>query len=190
MSEQLHIPIILATNREGRESENVARWVLAQLEAREGVTTELLDVRDFPLPENGYGEFVKESVPTYRDAITKADGIIIVSPEYNHSFPGSLKTLLDTLYGEYYRKGAGIVSVSRGGWGGVRMTESLATVLLAFGMYTIKESLQFPHVTKSFNDDGTLNDELREGVEKRWNSFIDSLIWTSTALKWGREHLT
>ena len=189
MEEKLFIPIILGTNRDGRQSELVARWVMAEMEKRDDVETQLIDIRDFTLPEDGYGEYIKDQFTEYKETIERADGIVIVSPEYNHSFSGKLKSVLDILYGEYNRKAVGIVSVSMGQWGGVRMTESIASVSLALGLVQIKESLQFTSVPNVFDEGGSMKEEFVEGYEKRFNGFFNSLVWMGASLRWGRKNI-
>jgi len=137
MTDKLYIPLILGTNREGRASEHVARWLVGILEARDDIETKLFDVRDFALPQDNYGQALKDTFPDYRDAIIKADGLIIVSPEYNHGYPGPLKSVLDLLLNEYYHKAVGLVGVSAGVLGGARCIEALHQTMRELGLVTI-----------------------------------------------------
>lgn len=83
----LSIPVILGTTRKGRMSEHAARFIAAQISQREGITTELIDISEMPLPVDDAGEGIKD--PAFSDKMTMADALVIVTPEYNHSFPGA-----------------------------------------------------------------------------------------------------
>ena len=90
----IFIPVILGTTRQGRLSEHVARFVLGELEKREGVETELIDIREIPVSTTDAGEAIKD--PRFSETVMRADGLIIVAPEYNHGYPGLLKHVLDS----------------------------------------------------------------------------------------------
>src|SRR4051812_41403438 len=104
MQERLFIPLLLGTARKHRESEHVARWVYGQMEKHVEMETAFFDVCDFHLPYDHYGQELKEQFPVWRDAIVRADGLVIVTPEYNHGYPGPLKGVLDLLLREYVHK--------------------------------------------------------------------------------------
>ncbi len=182
----LNIPILLGTPRKGRESENVAKWVHSQLTARENVESKLFDVRDFKLPQDHYGMEIKDQFPEWRDAIIAADGLVVVAPEYNHGYPGSLKSVLDLLLQEYIHKAVGLVGVSAGVWGGTRVIEAMVPMVRELGLAVTFTDLNFPQVAKTFDDDGKLLDE---AYVKRTARFVDELVWMSTSLRWGRENL-
>ena len=110
--EKLFIPVLLGTPRKHRESGHVADWVLSRMELRDEIETRLFDVRDFHLPYDDYGQEIKDRFPEWRDAIIRADGLVIVTPEYNHGPPGTLKAVLDLLLREYVHKAVGFVAVS------------------------------------------------------------------------------
>ncbi len=132
----LHITVILGTVRQGRESERVAHFILDILKRHPSVTTELVDVRTFHFPHDGYGRTLKDSFPHYAEAVQRSDGFVIVTPEYNHGYPGTLKTLLDLLLPEYNHRAVGVIGVSSGPWGGVRVIENLLPVLRELGLVT------------------------------------------------------
>src|ERR1051325_2018150 len=119
----LFIPVILGTVRKGRASENVAKFVFEQVKRRAGVETELLDIRDFNFPADDAGEQIKDA--KFSEACGRADGFVIVTPEYNHGYPGMLKHVLDSNLKEYIHKAVGICGVSAGGFGGTRVIEAL-----------------------------------------------------------------
>ncbi|HJT80261.1 MAG TPA: NADPH-dependent FMN reductase [Chthoniobacterales bacterium] len=180
----LFIPIILGTARQGRESENVAKLVLEQTKKRAGVETELIDVRQIPMKFDDAGEQMKD--PKFSAAIDRCDGLIIVTPEYNHSFPGLLKHALDMNLKEYIHKAVGICGVSAGAFGGTRVIENLLPVMRELGLVTIFEDLNFGSVGKLFDDSGTLLDDK---FIRRIDKFLNELIWMSRVLRHGRENI-
>ncbi len=183
---KVSIPILLGTPREGRESENVANWVLSKAEERGDIETRLFDVRDFDLPRDHYGTEIKDRYPEWRDAIIRSDGLIIISPEYNHGYPGSLKSVIDLLLKEYIHKAVGFVGVSAGVWGGTRVVESMVPMVRELGLVVTFTDLNFPQVRKKFDDEGNLLDD---GYDGRAEAFFDELVWMARVLKWGRENL-
>ncbi|MEO8574039.1 MAG: NAD(P)H-dependent oxidoreductase [Pyrinomonadaceae bacterium] len=183
---KLFIPLILGTPRKNRESENVARWVFGRIEAREDIGTEFFDVCDFDIPHGEYGQEIKDRFPEWRDAITKADGLVVVTPEYNHGYPGSLKAVLDLLLKEYIHKAVAFVGVSAGPWGGTRVIEACVPMVRELGLAVSFTDLNFPAVKSKFDEQGNLLDE---AYEKRVQGFLDELAWMATTLKWGRENV-
>jgi NAD(P)H-dependent FMN reductase len=153
---------------------------------RPDIETTLFDVQDFALPQNDYGTQIKDSFPVWRDNIIRADGLVIITPEYNHGYPGSLKSVLDLLLKEYIHKAVGLVGVSAGPWGGARVVESLVPVVRELGLAVTFTDLNFPAVQTKFDAEGNLLDA---AYEKRAVDFLDELVWMSRALKWGRENL-
>ncbi|MBD3281328.1 NADPH-dependent FMN reductase [Candidatus Uhrbacteria bacterium] len=186
MTDKLYIPVLLGTTREGRYSEHVARMITAHAKDRDYLGLELFDVRDFNFPLDDEGQAIKDKNTKWRDAIVKADGLIIVSPEYNHGYPGSLKMALDTLLKEYIHKPVALCGVSAGGFGGCRVIEQLVGVVRELGLAVTFRDLNVSHVQKMFSEDGVLQDE---SVLKRVDEMLDELEWMSKALKWGRDNL-
>lgn len=178
----LFIPVILGTVRKGRASENVARFVYEETKKREGVTTELIDLREINFAMDDAGEAIKD--PAFSATIQRADGLILVVPEYNHGYPGLLKHALDSNLKEYIHKAAGICGVSAGGFGGTRVIESLLPVLRELGLVTIFWDGNFSHAQDLFDADGRLLDQ---SYVKRIDKFLGELIWMSKVLRHGRE---
>jgi NAD(P)H-dependent FMN reductase len=180
----LFIPIILGTARQGRESEHVAHLVFEQTKKRAKVETELIDVRNIPMRLDDAGEQMKD--PAFSATIERCDGLIIVTPEYNHGYPGLLKHALDMNLKEYIHKSVGICGVSAGPMGGARVIENLLPVMRELGLVAIFEDVNFGHVRKLFDEQGKLLDQnYIERVEK----FLNELIWMSRVLRHGRENI-
>ena len=152
----MYIPIILGTAREGRESEKVAKFVMTEA-GKYGFETELIDVKDYASPATwSMKPDIKEKISA---KIKNADALIIVAPEYNHSYPGELKIFMDNFYQEYFYKPIGICGVSSGFLGGARMVEQLRLVSIEFHMIPIREALFFSSVKTIFNENGSVKDQ-------------------------------
>jgi len=123
----LNIPVILGTTRKGRLSAHAARFMTQRNQQRANVTTELIDITAVPMPIDDAGDGIKD--PAFAEKMTMADALVIVTPEYNHSFPGLLKHVLDSCLKEYIHKAAGIVGVSAGPFGGVRAIQDFLPVI-------------------------------------------------------------
>lgn len=180
----LSIPVILGTARKGRMSAHAARLVVERLSKQPGVATELIDVACLPLPVDDAGEAIKNA--TFSEMMNRADGIVIVSPEYNHSFPGLLKHALDSCLSEYIHKAAGIVGVSAGPFGGSRMIQNTLPVLRELGLVTIFWDVNVGSVQKVFDGSGALTEP---AFVARADKFLNELIWMAETLRYGREHV-
>lgn len=184
---RLFFPVLLGTNRKDRQSGHVANWVCGKMSERDDIETQLFDVRDFELPRDDYGTAIGKDFPEWRDAIVRADGLVIVTPEYNHGYPGVLKSVLDLLLKEYIHKAVAFVGVSAGPWGGTRVIESMVPMVRELGLVVTFSDLNFPKVTSKFDDEGKLLDE---AYNDRVVGFVDELVWMATTLRWGRENLS
>ena len=180
----LFIPVILGTSRQGRESEHAAQFVFEQTKKRADVETEFIDVRTLPMKLDDAGEQMKDS--KFSATIDRCDGVIIVTPEYNHSFPGLLKHALDMNLKEYIHKAVGICGVSAGPFGGARVIESLLPVMRELGLVTIFEDVNFGKIGSLFDERGQLVDQ---NFVRRVDMFLNELIWMSRVLRQGRESI-
>ena len=153
---------------------------------REDVETKLFDARDFDFPPDDYGQALKDNFPEWRDGIIKADGLVVVAPEYNHGYPGILKSVLDLLLKEYVHKAVALVGVSASPWGGTRVVEACVPMVRELGLAVTFTDLNFPQVQNKFDENGKLLDE---NYNKHAAGFLEELVWMSRALRWGRENL-
>jgi NAD(P)H-dependent FMN reductase len=180
----LYIPVILGTSRRGRQSAHVAALMRREVGNRPGVTTDLIDIATVPMPVDDAGESIKDS--SFADSMMRADGLVIVAPEYNHGYPGLLKHVLDSCLKEYIHKAVGIVGVSAGPFGGTRVIENLLPVMRELGLVTIFWDVNVSSVQNVFDQAG----ELREtAFLPRIDRFLRELIWMSRTLRHGREHV-
>ena len=186
MNRPLFIPVILGTVRKGRASEAVAKFVFEHLKKREGVETEMIDVRELNFPADDAGEQIKDA--TFSGTCERADGFVIVTPEYNHGYPGMLKHALDSNLKEYIHKAVGICGVSAGGFGGTRVIESMLPVMRELGLVTIFWDGNFSGAQGLFDEAGNMKD--RAAHEKRMDKFLGELVWMSKVLRYGRENVS
>jgi NAD(P)H-dependent FMN reductase len=179
----LYIPIIAGSTRRDRQSIKVARFVLARLQARKTVETELLDLLEYNFPIMEERLHRRDDPPPglkeFGEKIGRADSFIIVTPEYNNGYPGVLKNALDYLLPEYERKPVGIATVSAGGFGGLNCLAQLRLVTIGMGAFPIPEALTVSRVHDSFQEDGTPNDP---AYEKRGAAFLDEVLWFAEAI--------
>ncbi len=181
----LNIPVVLGTARKGRMSAHAARFIVDLLNRRAGVRSALVDVSQVPLPVDDAGEAIKDA--TFSATMAAADALVIVAPEYNHSFPGLLKHALDSCLNEYIHKAVGLVGVSSGPFAGIRVVQSLLPVMRELGLVTIFWDINFGTIGKVFDDQGRLLDE---AFVRRSDKFVRELIWMATVLRYGREQVT
>jgi NAD(P)H-dependent FMN reductase len=184
MERPLFIPVILGTARQGRKSEHAARFVFEQTKKRAGIETEFIDVRKLPMRLDDAGENMKD--PAFASTIERCDGLIIVTPEYNHGCPGLLKHALDMCLKEYIHKAVGICGVSAGPSGGARVIENLLPVMRELGLVTVFEDVNFGKIGSLFDDRGNLLDQ---NFIRRVDGFLNELIWMARVLRYGREQM-
>lgn len=182
--EKLFIPVLQGTTRQKRKS-IYAAWLVERVGKEfEEVKTVLVDPLDFNFPFDGNDPEGKD--PRYSKITKEADGFFIVTPEYNHGYPGSLKRMLDSELENYIHKPVAFAGVSSGPWGGVRAIEALVNSVREMGMVATFTDVQFPKVQELFDEKGNLLDEkYRERVKRPW----EELIWMAKVLKSGRTNV-
>lgn len=178
MQDSLFIPVLAGTTREQRKSFWAAQLVAEVGSTIEGVETYLVDPKVFYFPGDGNDPEGKDA--RYSELTSKADGFFIVTPEYNHSFPGTLKRMLDSELENYNHKPVAFAGASSGNWGGVRAIESLVITVREMGLVATYTDMHFPRVQDLFDSEGNLLDEkYRERCIKPWQE----LVWMARALK-------
>ncbi len=165
---KLFIPLILGTAREGRQSEKAARFLFAELQKHEQIETQFIDVRDWVKTSVTYAPWMNSSITKpWQELAGRADGFVVVIPEYNHGYPGELKILLDYAYSEYEKKAVAVVGVSSGDFGGVRVIEHLQPIWNYLKMVFVPEPLSFPNIKDVFDENDVPKDEhYHERTEK------------------------
>jgi len=173
-----HIAIISASVREGRVSHRVALFFNKFLTDKGLATSEILDLNEYQFPIfNERLRFQKspsEKVLEFAGKIKSADGVIIVTPEYNGGYPASLKNVVDLLYDEWHHKPIAIATVSNGAFGGTQVITSLQFSLWKIRAIVVPATFPCPEADKNFGPDGS-ND--KEFDNKRAAGFIKELLW-------------
>jgi len=179
-----HIAIISSSVRIGRKSHRVALFFKNYLESNQIATAEIIDLHEykFPVFEERLSNFT-DPLPAaveYADRINKADGVIIVTPEYNGGYPASLKNAIDLLYKEWYKKPVAISTASNGVFGGSQVITSLQFSLWKIRAWTVPALFPNPKVQELYDENGVPADE---SIYKRAKVFIDELMWCVEAKK-------
>lgn len=176
------VALLAGTMGENREGLRVLRFAKNQVIQR-GWEPLIADagVYDLPMLSEVY-RFMKNPDPRLKEIhelLTKADGFIVVTAEYNHSIPPALKNMLDYFRQEYFFKPSGIISYSSGPFGGVRGAEQLRLVLSELKTPPIPTSLPVSRVHESMLEDGS---SVNGDYERRGKKFFDEFAWYMEAL--------
>ena len=174
MEDELTVAVLAGTAREQRQSIRAARYIADFASKLPGVEMVFVDPRDFDFRGDGNDPEGKD--PRYDEIVAKADAFFIVTPEYNHSFPGSLKRMLDSELRLYNHKPVAIAGTSDGNWGGVRAVEQLHLAVRELGLVSLSWVVYFPHVDTMFDDDGDLKEEYRGRYERNLGKIFDELL--------------
>jgi NAD(P)H-dependent FMN reductase len=110
----------------------------------------------------------------FAEKIKSADGVLIISPEYNGGSPASLKNAIDLLTDEWHRKPVAFVTVSDGNFGGTQAIISLQFTLWKLGALTVAATMRLPNIISTFDENGVPADI--QGINKRGNAFIKELL--------------
>ncbi len=189
----LRIKVILASVREGRFGAHVAPWFMEHANAVEGVTFELVDLKEYQLPifaekvSPAYvpGDYGKPEVDRWAKVIAEADGFVMITPEYNHGYPSSLKNNIDYLAKEWNKKAIGFVGY--GSTGGARVIQQLRSVSTELQMAPIRASVHIMNPWFMTEADGSLKPGALAPYDASATAMIEQLVWWATALKNARE---
>jgi chromate reductase, NAD(P)H dehydrogenase (quinone) len=152
------------------------------------VKMEILSIADLPLYNADLDvPAAKErpaTVTAFRNAMTKAQGILFVSPEYNYSIPGGLKNAIDwASRGEdspMLRKPVSVMGATPGMWGTVRMQLAFHAVFQFLNMQPVyKPEVLLSQANKKFTETGELTDETTKELIKRNLENLKALILKS-----------
>ncbi len=179
-NDALFIPVVQGSARQERQSISAAHFVTEQ--AREyGFESELVDPREHLTVSRTIASWQKddEKSDTWSDIAGRADGFLLVVPEYNHGYPGELKLLLDQQYKKYFNKPVGICGVSGGAMGGARVVEHLKPVLVEYHMVPVREAMYFSNISEAFDDGGNpTNEEMVDYLE----TLFEAIEWYAKRL--------
>ncbi|MCI4344490.1 MAG: NAD(P)H-dependent oxidoreductase [Thermoplasmata archaeon] len=184
----LYLPVLYGTTREGRVSIHVAQYAVQRLARRPGVETRLFDPRDLPLGNLVLRQWERRppvpAIEEFSAEMSRADGFLIVTPEYNYGMPGALKNMIDHLYKEWNRKPFAFVGAG-GLSGGLRAIDQLRQVVSGIGAITVPTHLAVHQVAKAFGPEGPLS--AADEFPVKFDRLFDELEWYARALKAPRE---
>ena len=182
---KLRLLVVYGSVRSERRGIRAARFIVSECRTR-GHEVALVDPVEYPLPllDKMYKEYPKGGAPAVMERlaalIVPADGVVVVSGEYNHSIPPALSNLLDHFLEEWFWKPSAIVCYSAGPFGGVRAAMQLRMMLAEIGTVSIPSLFPVPRVQDAFAEDGTPTDpSMRTRVAK----FLEELEWYGEALR-------
>jgi NAD(P)H-dependent FMN reductase len=164
------VAVVVASTREGRFGPTVAAWFAGEARGRTGLDVEIVDLVD-------------------EDTVTKrlrvADAFVVVTPEYNHSYPAPLKAAIDAHYSEWVAKPVAFVSYG-GLSGGLRAVEHLRTVFAELHAVTVRDTVSFHGGRRCFGADGLPTDVTESGAAAQ--RLLDRLAWWGHTMRDAREH--
>ncbi len=186
----VRIGLVLASVRQGRRGEKFARWILGLLKERPGVEVELLDLREYPigaytheqLPPAIEKTYADETLRSWSEKIHALDGYVIVTPEYNHGYPGHLKNAVDSVHTGWWYKPVAFVSYG-GNAGGARAVEQLRNVAVEVRMVPVRGEVTLRLIGIELDDDGAPKDPYYGKTSK---AMIDQLLWWARATRQAR----
>lgn len=172
------IAVLVASIRDARNADLVAAWLKTETEQYQGnLAFTVIDLKDRNIPR-----FSSAKIPAqraYEDDFTKAwskemeqyDGFIVVTPEYNHSYPTAIKDAFDHLFHEWVYKP--IAFIGYGTDAGVRAIEHLRLMSIQLAMVPIRRQVTIP-----------IWEVLDEGVPVIANRFHDATQEQFRQLEW------
>ncbi len=177
------IGIIIGSTRPGRKGHAVAEWVHKLAAQRDDATYEIVDLVDFdlprlnePVPAAMGADYQHEHTKRWSEAIKSYDGYVIVTPEYNHSIPGSLKDAIDYLYHEWRNKAVGFVGY--GLTGATRAVEQLRLITAELHLADVRDQVTLNLFTDFAGDDLAPADHHEPIVHR----MLDQVVAWSNAL--------
>ncbi|NBH04078.1 NAD(P)H-dependent oxidoreductase [Amycolatopsis sp. SID8362] len=184
----VRVAVIVGSVREGRFGPVVAAWLAGVAGESGGFEVDVVDLAepDLPLAMPAFGSAPAPSVVAEIGKVTPrlaaADAFVVVTPEYNHSYPASLKNAIDWHRDEWRAKPVAFVSYG-GISGGLRAVEHLRAVFAELHAVTIRETVSFHGAHTRFGPDGTPTDEAA-GVAAK--AMLDQLGWWARSLTQAR----
>lgn len=179
------IIILSASVRLNRNSHRVALFFSKYITEQQLAEVEMLDLHEykFPIFEERL-RFMKDPpaiLVEVSEKIKSADGILIVTPEYNGGYPAALKNFVDLLYTEWRRKPVALATVSDGMFGGAQVTTSFVFSMWKIGALVVPAMYPVPKVLDNYDPEGNATD--KPATEKRAGKFVDELLWWIKATK-------
>ena len=172
------IAIISASVRTGRKSHRVALYFQNFLQREFNTSAEILDLSIYQFPlfteRLKYQPSPSPDVLDFADKIKRADGVMIVTPEYNGGYPASIKNVTDLLYDEWHHKPIAITTVSDGSFGGTQVITSLLFTLWKMHAWVVPAMFPVPNVEVAFSKDGHPE---KKSTDERARLFVNEFFW-------------
>ncbi|MGH3613379.1 MAG: NADPH-dependent FMN reductase [Pseudonocardia sp.] len=168
-ADRLHLVVILGSVREGRFGPVVADWFVGYAKQRADLTVDVVDLADTPLPA--------------AERMGAADAFVVITPEYNHSYPGPLKLAIDSIGEPWRAKPVGFVSYG-GMSGGLRAVEPLRVVFAELHAVTVRNTVSFHSAWERFDERGRPREA--DAVNAAADALLDQLAWWAQALRAAR----
>ncbi|SCE67577.1 NADPH-dependent FMN reductase [Micromonospora chokoriensis] len=175
---QLRIAVIVGSTREGRAGDRVAGWFVDQATRHDDLAVTVVDLSDYDFPAS-YPAEPTASIRAFVSEVDRADAFVVVTPEYNHSFPAPLKQAIDYAYDEWQAKPVGFVSYGCRSTG-LHAVDQLRTVFTALHAMTVRDVVGIDLLAGESIPQCT--DELRRDA----GVLLDQLRWWGLALRDGR----
>ncbi|PSO46542.1 MAG: NADPH-dependent FMN reductase [Parcubacteria group bacterium SW_4_46_8] len=187
----LSIPIVLGTAREGRRTQHAAEFIHTTLTERDDMAVELVDVRDHVYKRTLPAWEEHDQTKEWKQTADAADGFVIVTPEYNHGYPGELKQLLDAAYEQYAHKPVVVAGVSAGSFGGARVVDLIKPTLVELKMHILRDALYFSNAAELFDEDtGAMQEDQIEEHKNFVNNVADTLAVYAAGMRGIRNTLS
>lgn len=180
----VRVALVIGSNREGRFGSVVANWLLGRMRVREDIEVEVVDVAEVPLPTTlSPSPEATAALAGVTPRLSAADAFVVLTPEYNHSYPAPLKNLIDWHYGEWRAKPVALVSYG-GLAGGLRAVEHLRQVFAELHAVTVRDTVSFHNAHGAFDATGRPKDPT--GADAAAKVMLDQLVWWAGALREAR----
>jgi len=176
----LRVVVLVGSVRAGRFGVRIGDWVHKHL-AGAAVDADLVDLAELSFPHDMTSS---PDVTSFAARIGRADAVIVVTPEYNHSYPGPLKTAIDALREEWRAKPVAFVSYG-GLSGGLRAVEALRPVFAELHAMTIRETVSL-HNPWGPADDPEV-DFPDAACEESLGRLLRVLLWWAEATRRARQ---
>jgi NAD(P)H-dependent FMN reductase len=179
----MFVPILLCTARTSNSSSNVANYVFERAKVFDQFDTDIVCVSDFHSESTIASWDKDEKKKGWQETMNISDGLIIVCPEYNHSYPGEFKIFIDSIIDEYKRKPLGVCTVSGGAMGGPRVATELNSLAIGLKMVPTPNPVFFTNVREEFDNSDIVTHDVYDNKMVR---FFEDFTWYVESLKNGR----
>ncbi|QES43485.1 NADPH-dependent FMN reductase [Streptomyces venezuelae] len=181
----LRVAILVGSTREGRFAPVVTRWIKGHLDQRDDMSVDVIDLAETPLPTvlPAFGQppapGTTEALALVSPRLAAADAFVFITPEYNHSYPASLKNAIDWHNEQWHAKPIGFVSYGAIS-GGLRAVEHLRVVMAELNATTIRNTVSLHNAWGLFDADGNMTAPASDAAVK---TMLDQLAWWALALR-------